>query len=116
LRDSFGSGYDAVLLFNVIHGHSPEHNRLLLQKAAAALNPGGRVVILDQIAGKAPTRTMEAMTNILALGFFQLVGAQAYSYKQIASWLAEMGFIRSRQMRLFTAPGNSLVVATKGNV
>jgi SAM-dependent methyltransferase len=113
LRDSFGTGYDAVLLFNVIHGHSPEQNELLLQEAAAALNPGGRVVILDQIAGRAPTRTIEAMTNIMALGFFQLVGAQAYSFKQIASWLDETGFIRSRRVRLFSSPASSLVIATK---
>jgi SAM-dependent methyltransferase len=115
LRDPFGADYDVVLLFNVVHGHSPEQNRLLLQKAAAALNTGGRVVILDQLAGKAPTRSMEAMTSLLSLGFFQLVGAQAYSFKQIAGWLAETGFTESRQMRLYSAPASSVVVATKGS-
>ena len=115
LRDPFGTDYDVILLFNVVHGHSPEQNIQLLQKAAAALNVGGRVVILDQLAGKAPTRSMETLTSLLALGFFQLVGAQTYSFKQIAGWLAETGFTGSRQLRLYSAPGSALVVATKGS-
>jgi SAM-dependent methyltransferase len=115
LRDPFGSDYDVVLLFNVVHGHSPEQNIQLLRKASNALNPGGRVIILDQLAGKAPTRTIEAMTNLFALAFFQLVGAQTYTFKQVAGWLAEVSFVRSRQMRLFSSPGSSLVIATKGD-
>ncbi|MXR40016.1 methyltransferase domain-containing protein [Halobaculum sp. WSA2] len=42
------SGYDLVLLFNVLHGHSPAEAATLLDRAAAALAPGGRLAILDQ--------------------------------------------------------------------
>ena len=114
LHDSFGSGYDAVLLFNIIHGHTPAQNAELLRKAAAALNPGGRVVIMDQLAGRAPTRGTQALSSILAFSFFQLVGAQIYPFAQVAGWLQTAGFGPARRMTLFTNPLSSLVTATRG--
>jgi SAM-dependent methyltransferase len=114
LRDPFGSGYDAVLLFHVIHGHTPEQNVALLKKAAAALQPGGRVVILDQLAGSAPTRASRALGSVLAFSFFQLVGAQTYSFSQITGWFQAAGLGEARKMTLLTSPVSSLVMATKG--
>lgn len=113
LRDAWGEGYDGVLLFNILHGHTPAQNGALLRQAAAALHPGGRVIILDQLAGKAPTPGTQAMSSLLALSFFQLVGAQIYPFAQVADWLTAAGFGDVRRMTLFTNPISSLVVATK---
>jgi SAM-dependent methyltransferase len=43
MEQGFGVMVDAVLLFNILHGEEPV---LLLQHAAAALRPGGRVLAI----------------------------------------------------------------------
>lgn len=51
--DNLGSGYDVVLLFNVVHAHDAAEMRALLERAAAALAPGGCLLVLDQFEGTA---------------------------------------------------------------
>ncbi len=43
----FGSGYDVVLLANVLHQESSRDAARLISRAARALAPGGRVAVLD---------------------------------------------------------------------
>jgi SAM-dependent methyltransferase len=45
--DDFGSGYDLVLLANVLHQESTGTAAALVARAAGALAPGGRVAVLD---------------------------------------------------------------------
>lgn len=47
LTTDFGTGYDAVLLSGMMHRETAEDCQLLLRKAAAALNPGGRILVSD---------------------------------------------------------------------
>lgn len=47
LTDDFGSGFDAVLLSGMMHRETADDCRLLLRKAAAALGPGGRIIVSD---------------------------------------------------------------------
>jgi cyclopropane fatty-acyl-phospholipid synthase-like methyltransferase len=47
LTTPFGSGYDAALLSGMMHRETAEGCQLLLRKAAAALNPGGRILVSD---------------------------------------------------------------------
>ncbi len=47
----FGIHVDAVLLFNILHGEQPFE---LLRHAAAALNPGGEVLIIHWRYGDTP--------------------------------------------------------------
>lgn len=47
LTSDFGTGYDAVLLSGMMHRETAADCQLLLRKAAAALNPGGRIVVSD---------------------------------------------------------------------
>lgn len=47
LTSEFGTGYDAVLLSGMMHRETAADCQLLLRKAAAALNPGGRIVVSD---------------------------------------------------------------------
>jgi predicted O-methyltransferase YrrM len=48
-RDDFGAGYELVLLSAVCHMFGPDENADLLRRAAAALAPGGRVVVHDHL-------------------------------------------------------------------
>lgn len=47
LVDGFGAGWDLIFLSNIIHINAPGENADLVRRAAAALAPGGRVVIQD---------------------------------------------------------------------
>ena len=111
--DDLGTGYHVALLFNIVHGHLPDKNAELLRKVAGALNPGGLIVILDQLVGKAPGGAAKASVRLTALNLFNAVGGQTYEFQEIARWLTAAGFTSPRRINLFRSPGNSLVLGTK---
>ena len=112
LTDELPAGYDVALLFNIVHGFSPEQNIGLLRKAAAALKPGGLVAIAEQLAGKAPGPTSKAFARALGLSYFHLLGGQIFAFEDLARWLEAAGFENPRRINLLKAPGNSLVLGS----
>jgi SAM-dependent methyltransferase len=112
MRDELGSGYDVVLLFNIVHSRQPEGNVALLQKVARALVPGGLVVILGQLPGLASSGVGEAVSRLQALNMFNAEAACSYPYEDIARWLETAGFADVRRMRLRKSPGFALVLGT----
>ena len=108
LTDDLGRGYDVALLMSVVHGHLPETNIELLRKVANALNPGGRVVILEQLAG---ATTPNAFNRVFSLNLFHLQGGQTYSFEEIAEWLNAAGFAKPKCIKLRQSPGDSVIVA-----
>ncbi len=112
-QDDFGGGYDVVLLFNLIHAFSPDENIELLHKISSALNPGGLIVILEQLQGKAIGSTAMTLARLQALNFFNDLDAQTYKFDEIACWLTEAGFIHPRQVNLPKIPGFGLVLGMK---
>ncbi len=90
LADPIGEGYDAVLLSSVIHSHPPEVNRRLIAKAAAALNPGGRVIVRDFLMDE--DRRGPLQPALFALNM--LVGTSSgdtYTESEVRGWLLEAG-------------------------
>jgi hypothetical protein len=110
LSDDLGSGYDAALLFNIIHGLSPEHNTDLLRKVTNALNAGGMAVVLEQFGTEMRLPMSRAGNNILGLSYYHLLGGQVYSYEQVEGWYAAAGYIDINRIQLRSVPGNSLVM------
>ncbi|MCP4678419.1 MAG: methyltransferase [Deltaproteobacteria bacterium] len=47
LEDDWGTGYDFVLLANVLHQELAKSAASMVRKAASALEPGGRLAVLD---------------------------------------------------------------------
>lgn len=47
LETDYGTGYDLVLIANVLHQESPPRAADLIRRAAAALEPGGRLAVVD---------------------------------------------------------------------
>lgn len=90
--DDLGTGYDAVLLFNIVHGLTAQQNVDLLYKVRAALNPGGVVYLLEQVPGSTPLPLSGAAARILGLSYFHLLGGQTYSFAEIERWLQVAGF------------------------
>lgn len=114
LADELGSGYDAALLCHVAHGLGREQNLALLRKVAAALVPGGLVVILEQFADEAPGPTSNAIARLMDLFYHQALGGQLYTAEDLAHWLAATGFPNAWRLKLPPAPGEALVVGRKG--
>ena len=91
--DSIGSGYDLILVSQILHAFSAEENVALLRKCGAALNPGGRVAVHEfpiNDARTAPPRSALFSVNML-------VGTEkgrCYSPNEIKHWMAETGFGR----------------------
>ncbi|HLV35669.1 MAG TPA: methyltransferase [Spirillospora sp.] len=110
--DDLGTGYDAALLFNIIHGFLPDQNLALLQKAARALNPGGMIAILEQLPDSAPLPLANALAHILSVSYFHLLGGQIYPYEEIAGWLHASGFSNVRRKNLLRG-GSTLITAVK---
>lgn len=111
--DDLGTGYDVALLFNIIHGFSPEKNTLLFQKVAGVLDTGGQIMIMDQLAGKVTGPTAKAVTSLQGLNLFNEVGGQTYTSDEITRWLIAAGFTRPRRINLRKAPGFGLMLGIK---
>lgn len=47
LESDYGTGYDLVLIANVLHQESPSRAADLIRRAASALDPGGRLAVVD---------------------------------------------------------------------
>jgi hypothetical protein len=113
-RDELGSGYDVALLFNIIHGNSPDQNVELFRKAARALNPGGQLIVLEQLAGKAPLPLGNAINGLLGLSYFHLLQGNLYAFDEVARWFREAGFNTVRRINLLKAAGSSLIIGIRG--
>lgn len=111
--DDLGTGYDVVLLFNIVHAHSPNQNAELLCKVASVLNPGGLVVVLDQAVTESSGSIAMSLIRLQALNYFNDLGAQTYTFEEITNWLAKAGLGNPRPVNLLKAPGFSLVIGTK---
>ncbi|MFD0898997.1 methyltransferase [Actinomadura sediminis] len=107
LTDDLGSGYDLVLLFEIVHNHSPETNRDLVARAAKALRPGGKVVILEDVRGE----ELEEHNAAFSLAMFACSGDRTYSFPEIASWLEGAGLHSVEHLPLPSSV--SLAVGTK---
>jgi 2-polyprenyl-3-methyl-5-hydroxy-6-metoxy-1,4-benzoquinol methylase len=98
--DGFGHGFDLILMSAIIHINNPEENRLLISKAAKALNPGGQLVIMDFIMDD--TRTQPFTGALFALNM--LVGTKhgdCYTESEITHWMSEAGL---SNIKLVTTP------------
>lgn len=110
--DGLGDGYDLALLFNVIHSHSPAENTTLLRRTRDALEPGGRVVLMDQFEDSAPTPIAETALQFVGLTYLVTLGGRIYPFADVSEWLADAGFVDVERIGLRSAPGASLVVGT----
>ncbi|MEU7531473.1 class I SAM-dependent methyltransferase [Saccharothrix sp. NPDC042600] len=107
-----GTDHDTILLFNVVHGRPAEANRTLLTRAAAALRPGGSVVLLEHDE-HSEDRAGDAFARVFSLNLFHGQGGQVYPTTEIEDWLHTVGLTTITTHPLSTSPGQSLITATK---
>lgn len=91
--DDLGTGYDLILVSQIVHAFSADENVALFKKCKAALNPGGRVAVQEFPINDAKT----APPHSALFSVNMLVGTEkgrCYSPKEIKHWLTKTGFWR----------------------
>ena len=110
--DELPSGFDAVLVSNTLHQEDWETCRAILQKAHAALEPGGLVVVHAMFLNERGDGPMwPALHNLLMLLVYR--GGRAYSAEQTVQMLREAGFRDPELHRMSTFNAGSFVTAVR---
>lgn len=83
----YGRGYDLVLMANILHQEAQERAREMVAHAAAALAPGGRLVILDfSIDDAQETSVVGALFAINMRSF-----GDTYTEPTLGAWMEAAG-------------------------
>jgi len=107
----YGTGYDAVLITNLLHHFDPRENETLLKKAYAALNPGGQVIILEFVPNEdRVSPPVPALFCLTMLG--STPKGDAYTFQEFTSMFKNAGFEAPKLVPLDPMP-QTLVVARK---
>lgn len=88
----WGQNYDLILLFNFIHHYDIDTNLALLQKAHAALKPGGQVAILDQLEGNISGSAINAIVQLIGLMYYLFADGRTFSRDEASQMLTQTGF------------------------
>jgi cyclopropane fatty-acyl-phospholipid synthase-like methyltransferase len=111
-QEELGRGYEIALVFGVLNGEPPEGRPALIRKVYAALNPGGQVVLRDLVLDQDRTGPLEAAIFALQM----LLATESGGLDTRADWdrwLAQAGFLPSKEIELPPWVGSSLTVAQK---
>ena len=100
---NWGSGYDLILLFNVIHNATEAEAKGMIGDAFGSLAPGGTVAILDGEQRSTPG-DVSTMAGWNELFFFLLSAARTYPEEVIRRWVEEAGFVEPRRKRTLMMP------------
>ncbi len=112
VTDDYGRGHDVVLLCNILHHFSQETNLAILEKAHAALRPGGSVGIFD-IEAPETAAPPEAAGDGFAL-YFRITSTSAcFRGRDYEAWLSQAGFRSPRIIRSVKMPSRMLAVAER---
>ena len=103
-RDDFGTGYDALLMSNVLHGPRSDPEPTLV-KAFQALAPGGLIIIQDFILDDDRTGPLSAALFNLYIG--------AFTFAQLGSILRNAGFADVCTVRAPEVDGCGVMTAVR---
>lgn len=110
--DSFPSGFDVVLVSNVLHQESWESCRKILADAYESVEPGGVVVIHAMfLSDRGDGPVWPALHNLLMLLVY--TGGRAYSVEETVEMLEEAGFEDASLGRMSPFNAGSFVTARR---
>jgi len=98
--ENIPGAYDVIWYSNVLHIYSSQENQAVFRRAAAALNPGGRLLIQDAFLhdrdGLFPE---EASLFAVSMLLFTERG-NTYKAAETKAWLTDAGFERIKVLRM----------------
>ena len=102
-KDPLGEGYDLILLANVLHMYDETHGKSLVQKAVAALNAGGRIILHGFCTDENLTEPLEDVLFNLNMGMLT-PGGRAHPVPEKIEWLKEAEIEDIRHFRIEAVP------------
>ncbi len=106
----YGTGRDTVLFSNILHIYNPQQNETLFKKIHQALNPGGRLFIVDLFLKENRTEPYDAALFALTMLLFTETG-KSYTFRETETLLKDTGFGSFKTHRL--TQGSSILEAVK---
>lgn len=97
LTDPLPHGYDLITLVRILHDHDDDSMLRILRAAKTALDSGGRLLIVEPMAG---LRGDEAMGDAYFGMYLLAMGSgRARAPKELRVFLENCGFLRTRMVR-----------------
>jgi len=96
LETEYGSGYDLVLLSNILHQELAPKASEIIRRSAAALAPGGRVVIVDFAIDDAKQEHLLGVLFAINMRSF----GDTYSEPELRGWMEDAGLVDIRRQDL----------------
>jgi predicted O-methyltransferase YrrM len=104
-----GTGYDMIFCSAILHINSAEENLQLVAKCAAALNPGGWLVVQDHVMDD--DRTAPPAGVFFALNMIVATDrGDTYTEQEITDWMTQAGL---GQVQRIETLNNALMIARK---
>jgi predicted O-methyltransferase YrrM len=111
-KDPIPGSYDMVFLSNIIHGEGEQENLSLIDKLAANLKTGGRLVVKDHILDDSRTHPpVGAIFSLLML--LTTAAGRCYSFNEIKLWMERARLANVEQINLPPPLTSSLVIGTR---
>ena len=110
LKDDIGSGYDFIWISQILHSHTEDQCRLIIDKSAKALNPGGQMVIQDFFLNDdliSPPEAAMFSVHMLAV----TPGGRAYTHRETAALMESAGL--TTPVHQPTSPQTSILIGRK---
>ena len=112
LQDSFPGGNDMVLLSSMMNQEPPEIVRSIFKKSYDALEPGGLLILQEQLLNAEKTGPLLPAL----IGVNQLIhtpGGRVYSDREFSEWLQGIGFERVKQVQMAEPSPFTVLTAVK---
>jgi ubiquinone/menaquinone biosynthesis C-methylase UbiE len=102
--------YDSVLFSNILHIYNESENKGLFKKIYKALNPGGRLLIVDLFLNDDQTSPYNAALFSLTMLMYTKTG-RTYTFSETEATLNKTGFGKFKRFKI--GKGSSLIEAIK---
>lgn len=110
-RDVLPGGFDAVLLFNIVHSEGEAAVQGLFRKCFAAMSPGGTFILKDHVMDATRTRPRDGAVFSVVMALF--TGGRCYGFDEMRAWLGQAGFTNVREVLPKAPLTQTLVIARK---
>jgi SAM-dependent methyltransferase len=97
--------YALAFLGNICHIFGEHENRELFKRAEYALQPGGKIAIVDFIRGTSQTAALFGVNMLV-----NTVNGGTWTFEEYSNWLIDAGF---NSVKLHTSGGRQLLLAKK---
>ncbi len=110
LEADYGSGYDLVMLANILHQEHPPEVAAIIRRATAACTPGGRVAIVDFLIDDA--KREHVLGTLFAINMRSF--GDTYSESELRGWMEAAGLVDIERTDI--GPDRWLITGTRPSV